>query len=151
MLLFPDGTPFADAYSPFVYRLATLQETTNRIFLQVSVEGIETEAFLDTGSSYVILEPHIAELLNIDRSQGERIEKFNIRGNIIRGDLLRMTITILAEEGRSLLVDATAFVPELAPDQEWEDLPTILGLTGFLERIRFAINPTIDRFYFGEI
>jgi predicted aspartyl protease len=151
MLFFPDGTPFAEAYSPFVYRPATENETTNRIFLQISVEGISTEAFVDTGSPFVILEPQIAEPLNIDRSQGERIDNFNIRGDLIKGDLLRMTITILAAEGRNLSVEATVFVPELTPSQEWKDLPTILGLVGFLERIRFAINPTNNHFYFGEI
>lgn len=55
---------------------------------------------------------------------------------------------LLADEGQgeSLTLDVTAFLP----DDRW-NLPNMLGLTGCLERIRFAVDPANDLFYFGAI
>jgi hypothetical protein len=150
MLFFQDGTPFAIAFSSYAYRPVEESDKSPRIFIQVEIEGFQTEAFLDTGSPYVICDPIIAENLSLDLTHGEKIEKFIIRGNTIEGYLHRMNITILAEEGQGLPVDATVFVPNLS-SQDWGNFPSIIGLSGFLERIRFAIDPLEDRFYFGRI
>lgn len=60
-----------------------------------------------------------------------------------------MAIGLEAEKGESLTVDATVFVPKLE-DQEWRH-PNFIGLSGFLERIRFAIDPDNNYFYFGAL
>jgi len=151
MLFFQDGTPFAKAFSSYAYRPVEEYDKYPRIFIQVEIEGFQTEAFLDTGSPYVICDPIIAENLSLDLTHGEKIEKFLIRGYTIEGYLHRMNITILAEGGQGLPVDATVFVPNLTPDQDWGNFPSIIGLSGFLERIRFAIDPIKDRFYFGDL
>ena len=49
------------------------------------------------------------------------------------------------------LVDATVFVPDLKPDQAWGDLPSFIGLSGCLERMRFAVDPATEMFYFGPL
>ncbi|MGA9380505.1 MAG: hypothetical protein WBV73_17210 [Phormidium sp.] len=36
-------------------------------------------------------------------------------------------------------------------EEYWGDFPSFIGLNGFLERIRFAIDPNTDTFYFGQI
>jgi hypothetical protein len=151
MLFFLDGGAFATSYSTYAYLPATEQEVSPRIFLQVSIEGIYTEAFLDTGAPYVVCKPQVAEVLGLDPEKGEWIKDFRIRNDKLAGRLVRLTITILAEEGLPLPVDATVFVPDLDPHQEWGEFPSILGLTGFLERIRFAIDPSENRFYFGAL
>ncbi|MDY7232385.1 hypothetical protein [Hyalangium rubrum] len=53
----------------------------------------------------------------------------------IKGTLHRLSIRLLADQGSDVLVDGTCLV---LPD--WEG-PTILGVHGFLERIRFALEP----------
>ena len=58
-------------------------------------------------------------------------------------------LRLLADEGDSLTVDATAFIPDV--EEYWGDLPTFIGLTGFLERLRFAVDPSTDTFYFGSL
>jgi hypothetical protein len=149
MLLLPDGRSFSNAYTTYTYKTATVQETSPRIFLQVSIEGIDTEAFVDTGAPYVICRHQVAQALNLDPDYGERIENFELRGTRLNGRLYRLTVTILAEAGENMPVDATVFVPDLQPNQEWDRFPSILGLTSFLDRIRFAVDPAEDRFYFG--
>jgi len=61
----------------------------------------------------------------------------------VEGRLERTAVSILADEGDSLDIEATAFV---SPD--WKDV-TFLGYSGLLERIRFAIDPRENLFYFG--
>lgn len=61
------------------------------------------------------------------------------------GSLFRGLITVLASSGESLDVEATAF---LTP--EWPG-PNFLGYQGFLQRIRFAVDPENNLFYFGRI
>ena len=151
MLLFTDETSFSSGYATYAYHPVTQQENSPRIFLTISIEGVETQAFVDTGAPYVICKPQIARLLRLDRRSGERIQNVNLRGYYLEGTLYRLTVVLIAEMGESLPVDATVFVPELQPDQEWQDFPSILGLNSFLERIRFAVDPAQDRFYFGGL
>ncbi|MCP4627568.1 MAG: hypothetical protein GY850_29240 [bacterium] len=67
----------------------------------------------------------------------------------MEGSLHHVNITLLAEKnsGDDLTIESTAFVSE-----EWEG-PTVLGYRGFLERIRFALDPGLipgeQIFYFG--
>jgi hypothetical protein len=53
--------------------------------------------------------------------------------------LYRLTLTILPQEGDALVMQATAFVPEQQEEESSSDLPSILGLYGCLERLRFAV------------
>ena len=64
---------------------------------------------------------------------------------VFRGQLYRGLITLLADEGSPLDVEATVFV---TPD--WPG-PNFLGYQGLLQRIRFAVDPESNRFYFGPI
>jgi hypothetical protein len=52
---------------------------------------------------------------------------------------------LLADTGEPLDVPATVFV---TPD--WPG-PNFLGYQGLLQRIRFAVDPESNRFYFGPI
>ena len=60
-----------------------------------------------------------------------------------------MRIGLEAERGESLDIEATVFVPILPPGETWLH-PNFIGLDGFLNRIRFAIDPEENAFYFGS-
>jgi len=53
-------------------------------------------------------------------------------------------------QGQDLEIEATVFVPTLPPGETWRH-PNFIGLSGFLERIRFAVDPEENAFYFGLI
>ncbi|MBW4493144.1 MAG: hypothetical protein KME26_08670 [Oscillatoria princeps RMCB-10] len=72
-----------------------------------------------------------------------------IRGMRLPGFVVRLNIRLVAREGEDLNVDATVFVPD--SEALWGDFPSFIGLTGFLERIRFALDPNTDTFYFGSL
>jgi hypothetical protein len=55
-------------------------------------------------------------------------------------------LTLLADEGDSLDVDAAVFV---ATGDEYPVGRSFLGYAGLLERIRFALDPQTNQFYFG--
>lgn len=72
-----------------------------------------------------------------------------IRGMRLDGLIFPLNVTLKAEFGEELDVDATVFVPD--SEYLWGDFPSFIGLGGFLERIRFAIDPNMDTFYFGQL
>ncbi|MBU4185889.1 MAG: hypothetical protein KKI12_10135 [Proteobacteria bacterium] len=70
----------------------------------------------------------------------------NIRGEKTGGVLIRLPVRICAEQGEDIIIEGTVFVP-----QDERNLPNFIGLDGFLSRIKFAINPQSNIFYFGPI
>lgn len=148
-LFFPNGDTFATGASPYEYRPATESETTNRIVLSVEIEGRLTEAVVDTGAPYVIWSPRLARLAGFTPADTFERTTMLVRGMRLEGGFIRVTINLLGKEGESLYVDATAFVPDV--EEYWGDFPSFLGLTGFLERIRFAADPNTDTFYFRPL
>jgi hypothetical protein len=64
---------------------------------------------------------------------------------LVHGALYRGPITIPAEEADPLDLEATVF---LSPD--WRG-PNFIGYQGLLQRIRFAVDPEVNLFYFGRI
>lgn len=61
------------------------------------------------------------------------------------GTLFRGLITLVADQGESLDVEATVFL-----SADWPG-PNFLGYQGLLQRIRFAVDPETNLFYFGRI
>ena len=152
LLRFEDGSPFAQGASKYVYRPVTELENTPRIFVGVKIENIPTEAVVDTGGVYLLCNPEIGELLDLDPASGLETKKLRIPrlGLDVPGTLHRLYLTLWAEEGKSLKLEATAFVPRFQLNK-LRELPSFMGLMGCLDRIRFAVDPTTDTFYFGGI
>ena len=148
MLHFSDGQPFTTGGAAFGYRAITGTGETPRLLLQVSIEGILTEAIVDTGAPYLVCNPYLAKHLRLDSAPSLHSVNLTIRGYCIRGELFRLALTLMADEGSDPEIETTPFVPALDESQIWE-LPTFLGMQGCLERVRFAIDPTKERFYFG--
>ena len=149
MLLFPNSDIFATGATYYDYRPVTLSETTNRIILQVEVADIVIDAVVDTGAPYVVLAPQIARLAGFNPTFALAKERMLIRGMRLDGSVTRLNVKLLADFGDNLDVDATVFVPDV--EEYWGSFPSFIGLSDFLERIRFAVDPATDTFYFSSL
>ena len=91
-----------------------------------------------------MIDSEIAEEMGLFELPGEEIS-ISTRMGVVTGKLIRVGLTILADEGTSLSVEGTVFV---SPD--WGS--NFLGYSGFLEHVRFALDPGNGRndFYFGD-
>ena len=128
------------------------QEDASRIVIPLVVAGqLTIPAIVDTGAPWCVLDPEIAEWVE-DSVQALYVpeQRLMIRGVLYRGRLLRLNLTIPSQQGESLQVDATVFVPLLANGEIWT-LPNFVGLDGFLNRMRFAVDATGNNFYFGPM
>lgn len=149
LLQFATGEPFATGAAPYAYVPASEREETPRITLDVLIGDLRTSAFVDTGGVYLICSPQIADALNLDPVTGLPAPNVLFRGMRLRGVLHRIPLTILASQGDTITLEATAFVPD--GSTEWLDFPCILGIYLCLDRLRFAIDPMNEVFYFGEL
>lgn len=135
----------------YSYIPATAKETTNRIQIPITVEldkSFDILAVLDTGAPYPILDPVIAKTIGFRPELTLERTTNIVRGIRLEGSLIRLGMTLQAEKGQNLTVDATAFVPD--SEESWSGFPSFIGQTGFLERVRFAIDPNTNTFYFGS-
>ncbi len=149
-LRFLDGEVFTTSSVSYQYRPATPHETTPRLILDVVIEGIPTEAMVDTGGIYLLCHPQLANQLSLDPADAlSDMVSILFRGVLVHGRLYRLHVSLPAHEGNDVPFEATAFVPEGYEDEQWGDLPSILGFHGCLERIRIATDPMSETFYFG--
>jgi len=152
LLRFADGTLFATGAAPYAYRPVTARESAPRVVLTVRLGEIETSAFLDTGGVYLLCVPELALRLGLDPQDGIPTPPLQLGRGRFDGVLHRVRLTLVAADGDDLSIEPTVFVPRLKPGEAWpEDFPCILGMQGCLERLRFAVDPNDDTFYFGEL
>jgi len=150
-LSFTNGEKFSVGAIPYEYRPATLAESAPRVVLTIAIKDYETSAFIDTGGVYFICAPQIARRLQLGSAGALASEKLRWRNQVLKGVLHRVPLTFYASEGESLTIEVTAFVPLVEPEDWNEELPCILGMSGCLERLRFAIDPSTNMFYFGDL
>lgn len=127
-------------------------ETEPRLVIPVRYNNRELSfAIVDTGAPWCIISPEIADNLEIDRTVGYRPSRpLSVRGFRYEGWLCRVPIRFEPSQGQSLDVETTAFIPSLPPGESWP-LPNFIGLDGILFRIRFALDPAENLFYFGPL
>ena len=103
---------------------------------------------LDTGAAWSLVGGDIADAIGaVAGNSGQRVT-MDTRLGTVHGTLERVTLTLPADAGEDLQVDATVMV---AP--KWQG-PPVLGFKGVLDRLRFAVDPGTDPagtalFYFG--
>jgi len=107
-------------------------------------------AVVDTGAPWCVFDPVLVGNLGSDIEHLQPIRKLNIRGIAYSGWLYRLPVRLEAMLGQWLEVEATAFIPELSAGQVWP-FPNFIGLEGFLSRIRFAMDPSTNFFFFGPL
>jgi hypothetical protein len=143
-----NGESFTQGSQPYEFRPAIASDSSKRVMLDVDIEGRRTLAMLDTGAPFMICAPSIASSLGLDPNAAIDPTTLVVRGSRVEGALHRLNVTIRAEQGNELTINATAFVPSQTAD--WPGIPSILGLEGCLEWVRFALDTSADTFYFGS-
>ena len=129
------------------------EEEHPRIVLTVVVEEqLTIQEVVDTGAPWCILDPEVAQEIGVSADMGYTAgKKLLMRGGSYSGAFHRMSIGLRNElDGEDLRIDATVFVPQVYPGESWPH-PNFLGLTGLLERIRFAVDPGDNAFYFALV
>jgi hypothetical protein len=101
-------------------------------------------ALLDTGAEWCVLRPDLAEDLGYDFTPDPVVTPLEIRFGKLSGRLERIPMVFQAEAGEDLEVPATWFISE-----DWPG-PVVIGWKGCLERMRFALDPGEDAFYFAN-
>ena len=136
------------ASGTMTYRASEGEESRMRLLVKFGGKA-EVYAIVDTGAPHCILSPETFELVQ-DVCDVLFTGKMMIRGEIYNGVICRLPIYLEAEVGESIMVDGTAFAIQLRPHQTY-DLPDFIGLSGFLERIRYAVDPADSQFYFANV
>lgn len=153
LLTFTNGESFSAGTKPYLYKSIREHDDppTPRIILEVQVEGHREFAAVDTGAAFLICSPSLAEKLGFEHDEEKEIT-LNILGHRLRGNLRRLDVILSANEGRSLKIDTTVFIPDVTQGVFQTDfLPVpLMGLLGCLERIRFAVDPSDETFHFGD-
>lgn len=146
MLRRADGSAFARSRARYLDALpGRLTRRDAKVYVRIAVgePSLTTTAMLDTGSTYSVLDADFAEQLGAFQDAGAPAVDMATRHGLLRGNLVRRRVWLLAEEGESLEVDATFWV---SPTWHYGHF---LGYAGFPQRIRFAIDPEVNQFHFG--
>lgn len=102
------------------------------------------EALLDCAAEWCVLSVEAAQELGVLPESGSGASFLESRFGRIQGEVERIPVTFLASQGGTVTVEATWFV-----SADWPG-PSVIGWKGCLERMRFAIDPDDESFYFGE-
>lgn len=151
LLAFLDGKPFATGAIKYMYETQPGEISSLRIIMPLEIEGIPTTAIVDTAAPYVVCAPDVAAKIGLKTQEALYSIRLQLRGTWYHGHIHRLDILLPAETGETLTVDATAFVPDMHSAQAWGQLPSFIGMGGCLERMRFAVDPAEDTFYFGPL
>ncbi len=105
-------------------------------------------AALDTGAGMCVIGAELAKELGL--SLFGRKATLSTAYGPVSGRHARLQLQMMAEEGDSLLAEATFLVAE---EGGWPPQLVILGYEGLLQRIRLAIDPGDGRnhIYFGSL
>ena len=134
-----DGESFVTGSSRYLDSYGGREDP--RIFVQFTTHGPDAifMAMLDTGAQWTVLEsdvlPRDAEPLE-ERTLLTRLGRFT-------GHLYRIPLTLLADRGDSLEIESTVFAAE-----DWT-AGNFLGYVCTLDRVRFAVDPDRNLFFFG--
>jgi len=142
------GQSFTVGRARFVDRIPDSAEITAKIYVRVKFPELAQQsvwfAQVDTGASWSILNRELAADLGVLNGDG-MLAAMSSRLGIIRGRLERLRVDLIADEGEPVEVESTFFV-----SRDWRG-PTFLGYSGFLDRLRFAIDPSSDSVFFGPL
>ena len=94
---------------------------------------------VDTGAPWCVLDPRLADCGGSPTETYTVSTTLHVRGMAYEEALVRAAVTLQATRGADLEIEATFFIPRLAPGEVWP-WPNFLGLEGFLSRIRFAVD-----------
>lgn len=121
--------------------------TGSRIYMRVIPELWPSPvlAMVDTGAPWCIFEPEIGETIRERLDVIQENALLHTRLGRFQGTLGHGHLRVVAEEGESLDIAVLMF---LSPD--WPG-GNFVGYEGFLDRIRFAVDPQRNLFYFSSL
>jgi hypothetical protein len=102
-------------------------------------------ALLDTAAPWCVLRADLAEALGYDAAPDPDLPRLSTRFGLLPGRLERLPVVFVAEEGEDVEVEATWFI-----SSDWPG-PVVIGWKGCLERLRLALDPSEEAFYFGPL
>jgi Aspartyl protease len=108
-----------------------------------------TQMIVDTGATWSVLNPEIAECWGLSPGQDDPHQRYMVRGTWYDGHLVRATVVLMANHGESLMAEVTFFIPNSDDGEHWNH-PNFLGYDSFLSHIRIAIDASENTFYFGS-
>ena len=151
LLHYSNGTPFATGATRFIYGPAHQWDSTSRILVPVQIEGVLVTAMVDTGAPFVVCPPDTAQEAGIVVDEEALATLLQWHGHHT-GHVLRRTMTLVAEQGHSMTLEARIFVPDAISAEAWKGgrRAFVLGM-GCLENVRFAVDSGQNLFYFGEL
>jgi predicted aspartyl protease len=114
-----------------------------------SVGEQTTQMILDTGATWCVLHPEIAESWGLYPSDDDLPQQYRVQGILYDGHLVRARIRLLASHGQSLAAEVTFFIPNSDNGEQW-NLPNFLGYEAFLTRVRIGIDAQENFLYFGS-
>ena len=141
-----DDEEFASGVSTYLEEDPSLESSQRSIHVSIALQGdvlIEVLARLDPAAPWVVLNSELNRQIGL-HADATRIVAMQTALGLKRGSLERFPVTLLAEQGDPLEIDATLFVCD-----DWEG-SNFLGYNGFVDRIRFAVDPKTEKFYFGS-
>jgi hypothetical protein len=146
MLLLPDGSTFAAGRARFADSLPGGGEETSKIYVKIEPQALGDLiiAQVDTGAAWSVFHREVAEAMNLLDDEGAPV-RLRTRFGPLTGRLQRLLVTIVADDGESLDVEATVWV-----SPEWP-AGNFIGYSGLLERMRFGVDPASNFFYFGSV
>jgi len=141
-----DDDAFSVGNALFQDHLPAAPDRSPRIFVRITIPGLDQPflALLDTGAEYSVLGREIAVEAGLAGLDGDPIRLRHKEG-ITSGKLVRTIITIMADDGDALDVEAMIMIPE---DDSLGSM-TFIGYIGFLERVRLGLDPQANQIYFG--
>lgn len=143
-----DDEGFASGATPYDEHWGRFLST--HIIVPVRIGGLLTQAIVDTGASWCIFDPEIIRQIGFQEAEWYDADQtmLPIRGQYMSGKLLNLPVSLIAEYGASLEINATIFVPEWNPEVSWPN-PNFVGLDGLLNAMKYAVDSTEKMFYFG--
>jgi hypothetical protein len=114
-------------------------------------QAIPIYAIVDCGAPWCVLDPlEFEKVAHRADPVGPLEGKLNIRGLSYTGQLYRIPINFDTILGEAFEVEGTFFVPDVPEGELWR-FPNFLGSVGLLNRIRWAVDPDNNLFFFGPL
>jgi len=129
------------AYLRFLYEIGPYKLITG-VECEFPALQMEEMALLDTGAELSLASRTVYQWFfqkNVPLGDLVGTRSIHTRLGTFNGNLYRVEVGLTAHWGKPLMVEGTFLFCET-----WTG-PTVLGFQGFLERIRFAIDPNYEQ------
>ncbi len=133
---------FVDGFQWYLDNLPVRMESTPRIVITVLVDDVEVSGIVDTGATQFVLGWEAGRHLVTSGAEVEPQTRA-LGGGVHQGFVFPVIVTFPADEGVEATLEALAWTAESFGG------PNLIGYGGLLEKVRFAVDPAENRFYFG--